>query len=361
VARSVRTGWLTDMVAPRSAVRRAAPLVRALGGDAASEVELSRDPAARTARLPHEAFTVARDALTRGPVLVQVPRRGYLPGLACQRCREPARCPHCAGPLQLTSAGAVPVCRWCARPALDWCCPNCAGDRLRASSTGARRTADELGRAFQGVAVVTSGRDPDGAGVRDTVGPHPALVVATPGAEPVAEGGYAAALLLDGRLLLDRPDVRAGEEAVRRWLSAASLVRPAVEGGVVVLLADAALGPTQAVVRWDPEGYADRELDVRIASGLPPAARVAELVGAGADVAALLELTRLPTSARVLGPVPLPGRRFGEDPERVRALVTVPPGAGATLAAELQAAAGVRSARKDGGPVTVRIDPAVLE
>jgi primosomal protein N' (replication factor Y) len=361
VARSVRTGWLTDVVAPRAAVRGAAPLVRALGGDAASEVELSRDAAARTARLPHEAFTVARDALTRGPVLVQVPRRGYLPGLACQRCREPARCSYCAGPLQLLDAGAVPVCRWCARAALDWRCPNCAGDRLRASSTGSRRTADELGRAFRGVTVVTSGRDPDGAGVRDTVGPAPALVVATPGAEPVAEGGYAAALLLDGRVLLDRPDVRAGEEAVRRWLSAASLVRPAGEGGVVVLLADAALGPAQAVLRWDPEGYADRELDVRIAAGLPPAARVAELVGAGADVAALLDLTRLPASARVLGPVPLAQRRTGEDPERVRALVTVPPGDGASLAAELRAAAGVRSARKDGGPVTVRIDPAVLE
>jgi primosomal protein N' (replication factor Y) len=130
---------------------------------------------------------------------------------------------------------------------------------------------------------------------------------------------------------------------------------------VVVLLADAALGPAQAVVRWDPEGYADRELDVRVAAGLPPAARVAELVGAGADVAALLELTRLPASARVLGPVPLPERRAGEDTERVRALVTVPPGEGASLAAELRAAAGVRSARKDGGPVTVRIDPAVLE
>jgi primosomal protein N' (replication factor Y) len=42
---------------------------------------------------------------------------------------------------------------------------------------------------------------------------EPALVVATPGAEPVAEGGYAAALLLDGWVLLGRADLRAGEEA----------------------------------------------------------------------------------------------------------------------------------------------------
>lgn len=359
VARSVRTGWLTDVVAPRPLVRRSAPRIRLLGGETASEVELARDPAARTARLPHEAFTVAREALTHGPVLVQVPRAGYLPALACQRCRAPARCPRCSGPLQLAHPGAIPACGWCAHVAADWRCPTCAGDRLRSTSTGARRTADELGRAFRGVPVVTSGRDPHGGGVRDSVGPQPALVVATPGAEPAAEGGYAAALLLDGRLLLDRPDVRAGEEAVRRWLSAASLVRPASVGGVVVLLADAGLGPVQAVVRWDPAGYADRELDVRIAAGLPPAARVAELVGAGADVAALLDLTRLPPAARVLGPVPVPSAR-PDEPPRVRALVTVPVAAGAALSAELHAAAAVRSARKDGGPVTVRIDPATL-
>lgn len=371
VARSVRTGWLTEVTAPRPTVRTAAPTVRVLGGDAATEQELARDPAARTARLPHEAFTVAREALARGPVLVQVPRAGYLPGLVCRRCRARARCARCAGPLQLTTAEAVPVCGWCAHPATDWRCPECGSDRLRASSTGAGRTADELGRAFRGVAVVTSGRDPSGAGVKDTVGSQPALVVATPGAEPVAQGGYAAALLLDGRLLLDRPDVRAAEESVRRWLFAASLVRPAGAGGVVVLLAESGLAPVQAVVRWDPGGFADRELDIRVSAHLPPAARVAELVGAPPDVAALLELTELPRTSRVLGPVPVPaaahlpvgepaGRPAAVGDDKVRTLVAVPTGAGADLARALQGAAGVRSARKDGGPVTVRIDPVPL-
>ena len=56
----------------------------------------------------------------------------------------------------------------------------------------------------------------------DTVPGRPALVVATPGAEPVAEGGYAAALLLDGDALLGRRDLRAEEEALRRWLNAAA-------------------------------------------------------------------------------------------------------------------------------------------
>ena len=50
-----------------------------------------------------------------------------------------------------------------------------------------------------------------------------AVVVATPGAEPVADGGYGAALLLDGWAMLSRADLRAGEEALRRWLNAAAL------------------------------------------------------------------------------------------------------------------------------------------
>ena len=86
-------------------------------------------------------------------------------------------------------------------------CPECGGFRLRSSVVGARRTAEELGRAFPEVVVRTSG----GAEVLDRVPDTPALVIATPGAEPVTERGYAAALLLDAWALLDRPRLDAGE------------------------------------------------------------------------------------------------------------------------------------------------------
>jgi primosomal protein N' (replication factor Y) len=364
-AQLVATGWAREVVLPRAEARRAGPRVTASGSDA----DLARDEAARSARLPHAAWETARAGLARGPVLVQVPRRGYVPGLACQTCREPARCVHCHGPLGVSSGHAVPVCGWCGRLAGDWRCPRCGGHRLRATSVGERRTAEELGRAFPGVPVRTSGRDPGGAGVLDHVDSRPALVVATPGAEPTAEGGYAAALLLDGRLMLDRPDLRASEEAVRRWMAAVSLVRPAAEGGTVMLLAEGSLAPVQAVVRQDPAGFAVRELAEREALRLPPAWRVAELVGRPADVDELLALARLPVGAAVLGPVPVDaagagrsrGRRRVEDGEPlVRALVSVPQAEGLALAAALRGAAGVRSARKDGSPVTVRIDPVVL-
>ncbi|WP_199834941.1 primosomal protein N', partial [Streptomyces sp. NRRL WC-3618] len=214
-AQLVESGWARPLVAGREQVRAAAPLVRTVG-----DGDLARDEAARAARLPSLAWQAVRDGLKHGPVLVQVPRRGYVPRLACARCREPARCRHCAGPMEARDAGA-PWCAWCGREETGWHCQECGGFRLRAQVVGARRTAEELGRAFPAVPVRTSGREH----VLDTVPGTPALVVSTPGAEPVAEGGYAAALLLDGWAMLGRPDLRAGEDALRRWMAAAALVR----------------------------------------------------------------------------------------------------------------------------------------
>jgi primosomal protein N' (replication factor Y) (superfamily II helicase) len=340
------TGWAQPIAADREAVRAAAPRVVAAGDDA----ELARDAAARTARLPTLAWRTAREALAAGaPVLVQVPRRGYVPALACARCRAPARCTHCAGPLASTSGHAVPACRWCGRPAAYWSCPVCGSDRLRAVVVGAGRTAEELGRAFPGVPVRTSG----GASVLTEVTGEPALVVATPGAEPRAEGGYGAALLLDGWALLSRPDLRAAEEALRRWANAAALVRPAGAGGRVVVGADAGLAAVQAVVRWDPAGFADRELAERAQLGFPPARRFASLTGAPAAVADLLAAARLPASAEPLGPVPV-----AEGGQRL--LLRVPRPDGAALAAALHAAAAVRSARKAPDPVRIQLDPLEL-
>ncbi|MGH3730630.1 MAG: primosome assembly protein PriA, partial [Micromonosporaceae bacterium] len=243
---------------------------------------------------------------------------------------------------------ATPACRWCGHLAADFSCPHCGSQRVRAAVIGAHRTAEELGRAFPEIPVRTSGRD----GMLDTVPSGPALVVATPGAEPLADGGYGAALLLDTWALLTRTDLRAGEEALRRWLTAACLVRPAARGGQVVVVADGSLVPVQALIRLDPGWYAARELAERRALGFPPAVRMASLTGAPDAVADLLELAELPAEADVLGPVPL-----SEDGESERALVRVSRTGGPALAASLHAATGVRSARKATDPVRVQVDP----
>jgi primosomal protein N' (replication factor Y) len=211
-----------------------------------------------------------------------------------------------------------------------------------------------------------------GAGsVLATVQDAPALVVATPGAEPVAAGGYAAALLLDGWVLLGRADLRAAEEALRRWINAAALVRDARSGGRLVVMADSAAPAVQALVRWDPIGFAERELAERAELGFPPAMRVAGLSGTSAAIADLLSIAQLPAGAVVLGPVPAvqaaaaaeqggtPGAP--DEPDQARALVRVPRAQGPALATALRVAAGVRSARKSPDPVRIQIDPHDLD
>jgi primosomal protein N' (replication factor Y) len=356
----VRSGWAHDVVAPRAVVRARTPRVVALDdGGYADE----RDPAARTARLPSVALRAARSALqAEAPVLVQVPRRGYVPSLACARCRAIARCRHCTGPLALDDrAGTAPVCRWCGRADAALRCGACGSDAVRAVVVGARRTAEELGRAFPGTPVITSA----GEAVVSQVDARPALVVATPGAEPQVAGGYGAALLLDSWALLGRQDLRAAEDTLRRWMAAASLVRPRGEGqadGVVAVVAEASVPTVQALIRWDPVGHANAELAARAEVALPPSVHMAALDGTGAAVAALLDEIRLPDTAELLGPVPLPpgARRppgMAADEPVSRMLVRVEREEGLALAAELRRGVAVISARQTEEPVRVQIDP----
>lgn len=345
----VESGWAHEVVATRADVRRLAPRIEAAG----DEFAVGADSAAARARLSPAAFAAARSALQAGaPVLVQVPRRGYQPSLSCAGCRRPSRCRHCHGPMGLAGAARLPSCRWCgiAEPRMQ--CQACGSERLRSTVAGARRTAEELGRAFPGTPLITSAGDT----VKRVVAAGPAIVVATPGAEPAAAGGYGAALLLDGYALLSRPDLRSAEEALRRWMAAAALVRPAGDGGRVVVGADSSLAVVQALIRWDPAGHAAAELAARRELGFPPAVALAAVQGVESAVMTALDDLNLPPAGEVLGPVPVDDQRGAPEPQ-VRALVRAPHSERRQLAAALHALAAARSARKDGESVRIQVDP----
>jgi primosomal protein N' (replication factor Y) len=347
----VESGWAPEIVAARDELRKAAPRITSLGE---TDQQLARDPAARAARIPSVAFEAARDALKQGrPVLVQVPRGGYVPALACQQCRAPARCRRCAGPLGLPTGAEArpPTCRWCGVPDTAFRCGECGSRRLRAIVVGAKRTAEELGRAFADVPVLGSG----GADVLKTVEERPALVVATPGAEPV--GSYGAALLLDGWALLGRADLRATEETLRRWMTAAALVRA---DGRVVVLAESGMPAVQALVRWDPVWHASQELAARTELGFPPAVRMASVDGPQKALAAFLDELKLPASGEILGPVPLGEPDRDGNTEKERALVRTARADGRALAAALTTAQHARTARKEPDSIRVRLDPLEL-
>lgn len=221
---------------------------------------------------------------------------------------------------------------------------------------GAQRTAEELGRAFPGVPVRGSG----GSTVLSSVPEGPQVVVSTIGAEPVVPGGYSVAMLLDGWALLGRADLRAAEDAMRRWMSAAALVRPS---GQVIVMADPALATVQAFLRWDPVGHAYFELSERTEVRFPPAVRLAAIDGTTDSIAELLTEAKLPEEVEVLGPVPLPpGARkpfsSGDSPAEVeRMILRVDRSAGSALSRALSIAQAVRSTHKSDDPLRVQIDP----
>ncbi|MEV0060637.1 primosomal protein N' [Nocardia sp. NPDC050718] len=354
----VESGWARDLLAERQVLREVMPRISAPGD---TDFALERDALARAVRMPGVAFAAARAAIKENAaVLVQVPRRGYVPSLACAKCRTPARCRHCNGPLSLPHStdgqAASPQCKWCGITEAAFRCQACGARALRAMVIGAARTAEELGRAFPGVPIRGSG----GGEVIDTVEPGAQVVVATVGAEPLVRGGYGVALLLDGWALLGRADLRASEDTLRRWMGAAALVRPR---GQVIVMAEPALPTVQALVRWDPVHHAAAELEARAEVGFPPAVRLAAVDGTSASIAEFLDAAALPDGTEVLGPVPLPPtarKPFsgGDSPAEVeRMLLRVGRSAGAPLARALTAAQAVRSSHRSDDPLRVQVDP----
>ncbi|WP_192796533.1 primosome assembly protein PriA [Serinicoccus kebangsaanensis] len=347
----VRQGLLAPVAGERELLRRAAPAVL-VAGEGHQE---ARDAAARTARLPTVAWQALRVGLEAGrPVLVQVPRQGYVLALACQDCRTPVRCARCHGPVGAGDRQSEARCRWCsAEVPAGQTCVECGSARRRATGVGERRTAEELGRAFPGTRVISSGGDR----VVDRVDDTAALVVATPGAEPWCRAGYAAVVLLDGWRVLERASLEAQPEALRRWCAAAALRRPSAggeEGGrqrrQVVLCGvppHATIPAVEALVRWDPAWLAGRELAERSELGLPPAVRQADLLG---PVAAVDEAAQALARAGhvLLGTVP------GDD----RARATVREAPGTDLARGVRTLRAERSARKAEDTVRMVLDPA---
>jgi len=339
----VERGWLGVIESPPERRRAEAPAIRATADEPQD-------------RLPVAASQAIRTGLTDGPVLVQVPRAGYLLSLACQRCGTAVRCPDCHGPVaadRLGVDGRRLSCRWCGRIVTGWRCLVCGGTTLRAPVVGTGRTAEELGRAFPGFRVI----DSSGDHVVERVGERPALVVATPGAEPLPDAGYAAAVFLDAGQLLSRPDLRATEEAVRRWFSAVSLVRPGHQSGTVCVVGDATAPAVQALLRVDPAGFAARELEERRQAGFPPAVVFAEATGEPAALGEFIGLLPVDLPADGFGPVGVPG---DDGTPRQRMLWRGDAADAAVLAGALKAASAHRSASKAPGAVRVQIDPVIL-
>ena len=329
----VRSRWAVSLDPAPGALRDATPRVHLHGA-----TEAEREGASGHMRIPQAALRMIRQGLREGPVLIQVAASGYWPTVVCRRCGERARCRHCSGPLAVGSGGEA-TCSWCARTSQSWRCPHCSGTLLRAARVGSTRTAEEIARNLPDASVLESSA---AHRISRQLPSRPTVVVATPGAEPDMDGGYAAAIILDAHALAGRAELWAPEEAARRWLNALSLVRPGHPGLVVGTIPDA-LG--QTLVRWAPTDYADRLLDEREALGFFPATTMVALDGPAAQVRQVAEQVIREGGAELVGTVVRPATREGEENE-VRTLVRTPLAGAASMLAVLTDIRRSRSARK---------------
>ena len=344
----VERDWVVDLVCERNYLRSNSPKVYAT-----SDADLAKDPVARHARLPQMVFTAIRRGLIDGPVLVQVPRRGYQLHLSCSQCREPVDCKECHGGVQRSSEQAPVTCMRCGHQEIEWKCQWCGNRKVRSTLAGEARTAEELGRAFPGVVVKTSGKN----AILESVENQPSLVIATPGAEPFVEDGfYQAAIILDAELSLRRIDLRAEEESFRRWRYVNSLVKP--QTGQLVIVADEGKAVVQSLIRHDAIGFAQRELESRKSAHMAPVFGITEIrCDTGMWLDAIKEM-KLPADTRILGPVQMPDRNPNIPPERV--LLSYPRSSSAAVNKVVRAFISKRTASKAKGKFHAKVDPISL-
>ena len=263
----VLAGWLKPLQPPRETFREFSPKFNGIS-------ELSSPD--QRGRISSKAWKTIQKGLQSGPVLIQVPLRGYIRSLVCQKCANHARC-QCGGKLIIASVKKNIVCGLCGVFQSDWQCNYCAGKTFRHSGIGDERTLEEIGKAFPGVTIRSSNQS---SMILDEVR-GPCIVLATPGSEPRATNGYSAIVFLDSRIFLERATVNAEEQARLNWFSISALAAKNAEVFLDVVATDPNF---QALLRWDPWHSASRDLMERSDLQLPPQFKAVSVIGPHSDI-----------------------------------------------------------------------------
>jgi primosomal protein N' (replication factor Y) len=305
-------------------------------------------------RVDSAAWIAIREGLKTGPVLVQVSSVGVAKSLYCKNCSTRAKCSTCNGPLWINPRGET-KCRWCNAFAMGASCAACKSTEFRYGKPGATRTVAEFGKSFPGVKVTEVTADQ----LKVSIDSKPQIVVATPGIEPVAPGGYSAIVILDAQDALARDTLKATEDAVRAWANAIALLADSGRAVIVGVLGDL----STKLSLWQLRELISDEYAERVALSFPPAVRVLSATGAPANVQAVRAELQTCKQVQILGESPA-------DNSEVRLLARFSYSAGAEItgivrSAQLKLASGQKRYNAKSGrpqrPVTVKLDdPQVL-
>ena len=253
------------------------------------------------ALLPGRIFSEIRAALKNGPVLFLAPRKGYGNALLCALCRNIALC-ECGGRLSVASKVANPICVHCGKDFDSWKCAFCHRGKQYLAGRGIERASEEIARAFTGFPVVISAGDV----IKNKIDNKPSLVLATPGAQPDVDGGYAAVVVLDGMRFFAHTDLRTSERARELFLETSALIS---RKGKVLLVLDESHPIVASIARWNVAPLIKRELAERRDLNLPPYTTSAVLVmdqtaatSIYSGLSKAIDQGRLPQSTRLFGP-----------------------------------------------------------
>ena len=265
------------------------------------KITVIAQPSSKGELIPSKIYQQVRKAIASGPVLFLVPAKGYATAISCAKCRNIAMC-ECGGKLCKSAAKSEPTCVMCCKKYQNWKCGWCGEARVFLTSRGIERFAEEIGRSFPNQVIIQStASDP-----RESVSRQPALVISTPGVEPIAENGYAMVVVLQVDRFLSSSASNGVERAYSNFFAASALIR---DTGVIALVHDDGAPIISALTTWNPATISKREIEQRISLQLPPIsgailvlADSAELVRLKGALESAKEESRAPKSLRVYGP-----------------------------------------------------------
>jgi primosomal protein N' (replication factor Y) (superfamily II helicase) len=268
--------------------------------------EMEADPAMRAGAMLGPRLTGAVGATLRagGQVILLLNRRGYasVVGCASRTCGWTLKCDYCSTAMvfhkdpMLTRGGLV-RCHHCQaeriRPDV---CPDC-GTRARSFGAGTQRAEEEIESKFgkhvlgeAGVELETSFARVDSDSMRSAADYFAVLsrfargeLRLLLGTQLISKGLDFPGVRLVGVVNADTglwmPDFRAGERTFQLVSQVAGRAGRGEEPGrVLVQTLSPESIPITCAAAHDYRGFADQELEVRAATGLPPAARMARIV-----------------------------------------------------------------------------------
>ena len=261
-------------------------------------VEIKSAPSMQGELIPSKLLPRVRAALKRGSVLFLVPRKGYSSGLICSRCRNVAH-HQCGGVLQRASLHGPMGCSACDGVIERAQCHWCQSETFNITGRGSSRVVEEIGKSFPAIAI----RESTGDKLLEEVHEFQGIVIATSGATPFLDQGYAGVFILEAERFLAGIDMRSSERTPEAFFAASALAHEGAEIGVTLLGENPLV---TALMRWNPEIISSRLLEERKSAALPPYCRTLEITPQQSEIPtiesglrkAVME-KRLPSALRI--------------------------------------------------------------